>query len=82
MEITLELFGKCLGTYQRQVGGGWGLLLVQVGRTLNIFIKLFEMVWVESAECPLSLFLFVCFDKHLTEFGQRLSFCFWKKDPE
>ena len=48
----------------------------------DISIKLFVMVWVETAKCPLSLFLFVCFDKHLTEFGQRLSFCFWKKDPE
>ena len=80
MEITLELFGKYLGTYQRQVGGGWGLLLVHVGRTREL--KLFVVVWVETAKCPLSLFLFVCFDKHLTEFGQRLSFCFWKKDPE
>ena len=34
----------------------------------DISIKLFVMVWVETAECPLSLFLFVCFDKHLTEF--------------
>ena len=46
-------------------------------RGLNIPIKLFVMVWVETAECPLSLLLFVFFDKHLTEFGQRLFFSFW-----
>ena len=76
MEITLELFGKYLGTYQGQIGGGWGLLLVKAVKTREL--KLFVMVWVEPAESPLSLFLFVCFDKHLTEFGQRLSFGFWK----
>ena len=33
---TLKLFGNYFWTYQRQVGDGWGQLLVQVGRTQEL----------------------------------------------
>ena len=62
-----QLLGDISGTSWWRMGTTVGQCRKKTGATqgLEISIKVFVMVWVETAECPLSLFLFVCFNKHL-----------------